>query len=160
MVDGLRPALLVVAAVGGGVMAGAYFAFSSFVMPALRGLPTARGIVAMQAINRAAPTAWFMAALFGTAAASVAVAVSTVGRLDDDAAWWALAGSGLYLASVGLTAAWHVPRNDALAAVDADAPSAIAAWDRYLAEWLPWNHVRALTCIAATVCFVVALARR
>ncbi|MDQ3468954.1 MAG: hypothetical protein M3487_04175 [Actinomycetota bacterium] len=92
----------------------------------------------MQAINRAAPAAWFMAALFGTAAASVAVAVSTVGRLDDHAAWSALTGSGLYLASV-------VPT---------------AAWDRYLAEWLPGNHARVLTCIAATVSFVVAVARR
>ena len=47
-----------------------FFAFSSFVMPALRKLPSADGISAMQSINKQAPTPVFMTLLFGTAALS------------------------------------------------------------------------------------------
>jgi len=57
-----------IAAVGAGLSAGVFFAFSTFVMKALGRLPDTEGISAMQAINKAAPTPAFMAALFGTAA--------------------------------------------------------------------------------------------
>jgi uncharacterized membrane protein len=43
--------LTVVAALGCGLNAGVFFAFSSFVMAALRRLPPAQGIAAMQSIN-------------------------------------------------------------------------------------------------------------
>lgn len=60
--------LALLAALGCGLVGGAFFAFSSFVMPALGRLPGAEGIAAMQAINILAVTPAFMAALFGTAA--------------------------------------------------------------------------------------------
>ena len=43
-------------ALGCGLIAGAFFAFSSFVMPALKRLPTTEGIAAMQSITAAALT--------------------------------------------------------------------------------------------------------
>ena len=73
--DGLLGALTVAAALGCGVNAGVFFAFSSFVMKALGRLQPAQGIAAMQSINRVAVTPVFMTALFGTAAACVAAAV-------------------------------------------------------------------------------------
>jgi uncharacterized membrane protein len=43
-------ALTVAAAVGCGAVGGVFFAFSGFVMPALRRLPAAQGVAAMQSI--------------------------------------------------------------------------------------------------------------
>ena len=62
-------ALTLVAALGCGLIAGVFFAFSSFVMKALARLQPAQGVGAMQAINVAAVTPAFMAALFGIAVA-------------------------------------------------------------------------------------------
>ncbi|HEX6215570.1 MAG TPA: hypothetical protein VFZ38_12150, partial [Vicinamibacterales bacterium] len=52
---------------------GVFFAFSTFVMQALRRLPPAQGVAAMQSINVTAVTPIFMTVLFGTAAACVMV---------------------------------------------------------------------------------------
>lgn len=157
MIDGYSRTLTLVATVGAGVVGGAFFVFSSFVMNGLGRLTPAQGISAMQAINKAAPTLWFMTALFGTAAVCVALAVSTLGRLGEEPAVWELVGSLLYLATIVLTIAYHVPRNNALALVEADSQGAAAAWSRYLAEWTRWNHVRTLTSIAGSAVLTLAL---
>src|SRR5690606_29761669 len=54
LMEPLAVALTWAAAVGSALVAGVFFAFSSFVMPALATLPAAPAIRAMQAINRAA----------------------------------------------------------------------------------------------------------
>ena len=66
MASGLPRLLSVVCAVGAGVVAGVFFAFSTFVMQGLRRVPASIGVAAMQGINLAAPTPLFMAALLGT----------------------------------------------------------------------------------------------
>ena len=81
--DGFLAALTVVAALGCGLNAGVFFAFSSFVMKALARLQPALGIAAMQSINLVAVTPAFMAALFGTAAACVALAMWALVDWDD-----------------------------------------------------------------------------
>lgn len=75
--DGFLAVLTVVTALGCGLNAGVFFAFSSFVMKALARLQPAQGIAAMQSINLVAVTPAFMAALFGTA---VAASSSASGR--------------------------------------------------------------------------------
>lgn len=141
-----------------GLMAGAFFAFSTLVMGGLRRLPDAQGLAAMQAINRAAITPLFLLALLGAAAAcAVLAAVAVVGWGERRSAWL-LAGSLAYLiGSFGVTIAWHVPRNDALATVDPGAAEAAGRWATYLAEWMPLNHVRALAAVAAAGLLTVAL---
>ncbi len=54
--------LAAVAAVGAATIGGVFFAFSTFVMRALRDLEPRQGLTAMQAINRAAPNPLFMTA--------------------------------------------------------------------------------------------------
>jgi uncharacterized membrane protein len=76
--DGFLFALTLFAALGCGVIAGVFFAFSAFVMGALARLPARQGIAAMQAINVAAITPAFMVALFGTALACGALIVFVV----------------------------------------------------------------------------------
>lgn len=155
--DGYPRVLSLVAAVGAGLAAGVFFAFSTFVMTALRRMPAPQGVRAMQEINKAAPTPWFMAVLFGTALVGVVLGISALRRWDEPAARWQLAGAALYLVCVVLTIAYHVPRNDALGRLDPDAAGTVAPWHHYLTYWTAWNHVRTLSATAATAAFAVAM---
>ncbi|WP_251959094.1 hypothetical protein [Nostoc commune] len=64
-------ALKVFSALGCGLMAGVFFAFSTFVMNALARLQPVQGIVAMQSINITVINPLFMAVFLGTAAACI-----------------------------------------------------------------------------------------
>lgn len=145
------------AAVGSGVVGGVFFAFSSFVMPALDHLPPAQSIRAMQAINRAAPTAAFMTALFGTALACVVLGGSAVIRWGEPGTAHQLVGAALSSVAVILTIAVHVPRNDALALVDPDTADAARTWATYARAWTAWNHLRAAGPIAGATVLALGL---
>lgn len=154
----LLVALTFVSALGCGLSAGALFAFSSFVMKALARLQPAQGIAAMQSINVMAVTPAFMTALFGTAVTCVAVVVWALVDWHDSFGPWLLAGAALYLiGTIGLTMAYHVPRNNALAGVDATNPDAGAHWRRYVADWTRGNHVRVAAGLAAAAALTEAL---
>jgi uncharacterized membrane protein len=156
VIDDTPQALTLVAAVGSGLVAGVFFAFSTFVMGGLRRLPAAQGIAAMQSMNKLAPTAPFMIPFIGTALLCVGLGISALTRIGDADARWQLAGCLLYLAAIVLTGAYHVPRNDALDLVDPMAPGAAETWRHYASTWTAWNHVRTLTSTAALAAFVVA----
>ena len=151
--------LVLATAAGAACTGGVFYAFSSFVMPALGRMPPAQGAAAMQSINVTAVRAPFMLVFMGTAALSVAVIVVALGGLGEDHAPWMLAGALLYLVGdIGLTMAFHVPRNDALAALDPDAPATAEAWSRYLSEWTAGNHVRAAAGMLAAAALAIAVA--
>lgn len=149
--------LTLLATVGTGVAAGVFFAFSSFVMSGLAKVPDPAGIAAMQSINRQAPTAWFMTVLLGTAALCTGLAVWALLHLRAPLAPYLLAGAVLYLAQIVLTSAYHVPHNDALAALDPGTASAAHEWRGYLSSWTAWNHVRTLLSLAGSVVYAVGL---
>jgi uncharacterized membrane protein len=157
--DGYRPVLTAVAAVGAGVAGGVFFAFSDFVMRALRRLPDQNGLAAMQAINRAAPSPLFMTVLFGTAILCVVLGSSAVPRREEPEAMHQIVGSALYLVTVAVTMAYHVPRNDALARVDPGSADAGEIWRSYAGPWQSWNHVRTVTSLGAAVTLVLALSK-
>ena len=149
------------AAVGSTLVGGVFFAFSTFVMPALRRLPPTDGLVAMQAINRAAPASGlFMAALGGTALLSLGLAANAATHLDEAHARYELLGAVLFLSSIAITGGYHVPHNDTLALVDPAGAGAGDAWLGYVRGWVAWNHVRTITPLAAGVSFVLALRAR
>lgn len=157
--EGLLFALTLAAALGCGLVAGVFFAFSSFVMRGLDLLEPPRAVSAMQAINVAAVSPAFMFALFGTAVACLALAVWGLAEWHERFAPFVLAGGVLYLVGVVvLTIAFHVPRNDALAKVEPGGADAPSEWTRYLSQWTAANHVRALTALGAAGAFTVALA--
>ena len=66
------------AALGSALIAGVFFAFSTFVMAALARLPPAQGIAAMQAINVTVLNPWFLGVFVGTAIACVVLAVTSL----------------------------------------------------------------------------------
>ena len=150
--------LTLLAAIGAGLVAGAFYAFSTFVMPGLRRLPARDGAAAMQQINITAVTPGFMAAFMGTATLGLAVGVWGVADAAEDHGRWLISGAVLYLlGSFGLTVGFHVPRNNALQERDPDAEDTPRAWDVYYADWVRWNHVRAAASVGALVAFVIAM---
>jgi uncharacterized membrane protein len=156
--DGLLFALTLVAALGCGLSAGALFAFSSFVMPALARLAPARGNEAMQSINVMAPTPAFMTALFGTGVLCLVLAIWGIFTLDEDYGVYLLIGGVAYLLGpVGLTMGYHVPRNNALARTEPDSAEGSSYWARYQSEWTRGNHVRVGAGLAAAALLTIAL---
>lgn len=68
-----------------------------------------------------------------------------------------LAGSALYLVAVGLTVAYHVPKNDALAALDLSAPATVGFWTDYVTSWTALHHLRTVTCLGAALAWALDL---
>ncbi len=151
--------LITATAIACAAMGGVFFAFSSFVMRALARMPPAQGIAAMQSINVVAVTPAFMTALFGTAAACLAVAVDAVTEWRTMTSAYLLAGSLSYLVgSIVVTIVCNVPLNNALAAVDPANGDAARFWLRYVRRWTAWNHVRAISGLVAAALFTIAIA--
>jgi uncharacterized membrane protein len=156
--NNLRFPLMLVAVLGCGLVAGVFFAFSTFVMPALARLQPPQGIAAMQSINITAINPLFMTAIFGTAAACIYLAISSLLKWHQPGAAYLLIGSLLYLVgTVLVTIAFNVPLNDALAKVDPNSTDGANLWARYLTDWTVWNHVRTIAAIVASALFMLAL---
>jgi uncharacterized membrane protein len=158
MINGLLFVSTFVSALGCGLIAGVFFAFSTFVMKALASLPPAQGIAAMQSINLAVLNPWFIGTFLGTAAACVLLAVSSLLSWHKPGAAYLLVGSAFYLiGAVLVTSAFNVPRNEALAAVDPTSADAANLWTEYIISWTTWNHVRTAAATAAGALLTVAL---
>jgi uncharacterized membrane protein len=151
--------VITLAALGAGAVGGVLYAFSAFVMRGLDRVPTASGVMAMQQVNLAAPRAPLMIPLVGTALLSLVLLVRAVPmvRGGQPTGWLLAAGAGLYLVSFLITAAYHVPRNDALALLSPGAPGTAEAWRAYLHEWTTANHVRVAAALLSAAALVNAV---
>jgi uncharacterized membrane protein len=150
MTDLVFSALTFAAALGCGLIAGVFFAFSSFVMAALHRLPPAQGIAAMQSINLVVINPLFLGTFLGTAAACAVAAARSLLAWDRPGAACALGGSLAYLAGTFLvTMVFNVPRNNVLAAVDPASGDSVATWNGYVRGWTAWNHVRTVAALVA-----------
>lgn len=150
--------LTLFAALGCGLIAGVFFAFSTFVMSALARLQPAQGIAAFQSINITVYNPWFMGVFLGTAAACIVLAVSSLLKWQKPGAAYLLIGSLLYLVgTVLVTSAFNVPLNDALAIVKPDSPDSASLWSSFLTNWTNWNHVRTAAALAAAASLTIAL---
>ena len=136
-------------ALGAATFGGALFAFSAFVMHGLDRTPTRAAIEAMQQINLSAPRAPLVGVMLDTTGLAVATAVLARSPL-------VVAGCVAFLASIAITGLFHIPRNDALADVDAAGPDAAAAWAAYSGPWQRGNRVPAAA-LAGSVLLMVSL---
>jgi len=141
-----------VAALGSGLVAGLCFTFGSFVLRALDRLGAPAAVRAMQSINAVILRSSAMAVWFGTLlAGGVALA------LADDRALVGAATLVYALGAVLVTGRGNVPLNEALDAVDPDAPGAHEAWQRYRVRWARWNALRTALVTASTALFALAV---
>jgi uncharacterized membrane protein len=148
--------LKLLAALGCGLIAGVFFAFSTFVMKALAQQPPTQGITTMQSINITVINPWFMIAFLGTGIACLILIVTLLFRWQQLGGAYVLVASLLYLVgSLGVTIAFNVPLNDALAAVKPNSPEGAVLWTNYLKNWTFWNHVRTIASLAAAALFAV-----
>ena len=158
IIDSLLFTFTLVAALGCGVMAGLFFAFSVSVMKALARLPSAEGIAAMQSINVAIINPVFLAVFLGTAVACLLVMIAALLRWHNPGAVYLLIGGALYLVGTFfVTLVFNVPKNNALASVAPANPESASLWADYLSKWTAWNHVRAAAALAAAASLTIAL---
>jgi len=156
--DNLLFALKLFSTLGCGLMAGVFFAFSTFVMRALARRPPAESIAAMQTINITVINPLFMAVFLGTAATCAVLAVSSLLRWPQAGSAYLLAGSLLYVIGTFLvTMLFNVPLNNALAAVEPASADGEKVWAGYLTAWTMWNHVRTAAALAAAGLLTLAL---
>jgi uncharacterized membrane protein len=158
MTDTLITILLWFCALGCGLLAGLYFAFSAFIMTALDRAGPAHGIAAMNSINLTILRSLFMPLFFGTTLGAAALAQIGLLRTHTPAAICMLVGGLTYvLGMFVVTMAGNVPLNNALAAANTTSGQAILVWQRYLSAWTRWNHVRTLTSLIASGMFIAAI---
>jgi uncharacterized membrane protein len=151
--------LTLASALGAGLVAGAFFAFSTFVMAALGRVPAPEGIRAMQEINITVINPWFMTALFGTGVTCLAVVVIAAADWDGSYGPYLVVAAVLYLVGcIGVTMAFNVPRNNVLARLEPASREAAGVWKRYLVEWTAWNSVRTAASLASGGALIGGLA--
>ena len=149
--------LTTIAAVLGGLTAGVFLAFSTFVVQGLDRNPAPVAVAAMQGINATAPHPLFMLPLFGGPLVGLAASAVALAGDGDVAGGWVVLGAAVGLVPALMTAGFHIPRNTALDRVDPTAPDTEAVWARYVREWVGGNHVRTLGALLGTVAMTVAL---
>ncbi len=146
------------AALGTALLAGNFFAFSAFLMRALRGLSAERGIVAMQAITNATKKSIFLIVFFGTAVLCAMLAGSALLHWGAPGSCYLLAGALLVLlGTFAVTLVCNVRLNRELIAVAPDTKDARDLWRRFQASWSMWNHVRTVTALLACASLIMAL---
>ncbi|UWU14555.1 DUF1772 domain-containing protein [Rhizobium sullae] len=149
---------LVAAAIGSGIVAGIFFAFSTFIMTAFSRIPPEQGIAAMNSINVTIVRSPFMLIFVPTAILCVLIAVLAIIDWRGGSSVWMLAGASLYvIASFISTIVFNVPMNDALAKVSGNGAEAVSVWNTYLKDWTWWNHVRTIASLLSAIAFVRAL---
>ena len=150
--------LLVLAALGSGMMAGLFCSFSNFIMKALALTPPPAGIRAMQSINEVIVRPAFLLVFLGTGVACALAVVFGWQQFGNAALAWAIAGGVVYvLGSIVVTIVFNVPLNNRLAAVDADSEAGAQMWQIYLVRWVRWNHVRSVATIVSTLLLIMAI---
>lgn len=153
--------LLWFSAISCGLLAGVYFAFSTFIMTALGRIEQVRGVSAMNSINSTILESLFMPFFFGTTVASLAIAIIGISRRGQPGAAAMLGGGLIFIAGMFLcTVLFNVPLNNALAAVDPASGTATSVWARYLKHWTLWNHVRTISSTAACALYIAAIAAK
>lgn len=150
----LFPRLIFVAAIGSGITAGVFFAFSSFVIAALKRISPEQGVAAMNSISVTVINPGFMSAFAGTALLCLLLSASSLFKWDQEEGRFALIASLVYLiGSFGVTVIFNVPLNDRLA------KQGICFWQDYLAAWSMWNHIRTVSAAVSAAMFSWALYR-
>ncbi len=149
----------VLAALGTGLLAGNFFAFSAYLMRALTGLSAERGIVAMQAITAAIKSLIFLVVFFGTAALCAVLSGVALLHWGKPGAGYLLTGSAFFLmGTFPVTMIANRPHNNRLALAAPDTQEGRDLWKRFQSSWAAWNHVRTVTAFLACAALILAAA--
>jgi len=161
MVDDFTILLALAGVLGSGAIGGVFFAFSSFLMPALGRLPTEQGLATMQSINVAVIRPSFLGAFIGTAVLSLGTVLLAGTHWGESGATLLATGGTLYLVGTFLvTIVRNVPLNNRLEQLKPADAHAAKAWESYVRRWTIWNHVRTAAALLATLSFCLGLVQQ
>jgi uncharacterized membrane protein len=126
------------------LIAGVFLAFSDFIMRSLARTSGAGGVETMQVINREVFRWVFMALFLGMAGGSILMAAYAWIGIGGPAGTLILLAALVYLVGCfGVTVAFNVPMNHALAGMDLMEDATRDYWRRiYVPRWTFWNSVR------------------
>lgn len=156
------PIIGIASLLGSALVGGIFFAFSSFVMEALKRIHPPEGIRAMQSINITVINPAFLGLFFGTAILSLTLLVAVVFGYTSAAIealpHWFLVGAIHYFVGTFLvTLVANVPLNNRLAEASAADATAQSFWETYLKRWTLYNHIRTASATIAALCFTIGL---
>jgi uncharacterized membrane protein len=150
--------LAILTLLGSALIAGVFFAFSSFVMAALKRLPPDQGHAAMRHVNITVINWHFLGAFMGTALVAAALIVVTALNTDHPGAVLLITGAALYLVGTFfVTIRFNVPLNNRLEKTDPEDPGGAEQWESYLRVWTRWNHVRTAAAFLAAAAICIGL---
>ena len=151
------PELLAAAsALLGASVAGVYLGFSWLVMPGLVRRPDAEALAAMQSINRSIRPPFFL--LFvGSTLVAVASAVTEFVAWGGAVSLWRVAGDVLVASHLVITAAFHIPRNTRVEALDPARAPDLEEWRAIARQWTTGNHVRGLAAFVGAGILIATL---
>ncbi|MET3496685.1 anthrone oxygenase family protein [Variovorax boronicumulans] len=151
--------LILASALSTALVAGMFYAFSSFVMAALARIPNSEGIHAMNAINITVITPSFMVLFMGSTLLCVVLGGWSMFSISQrDSQLVLLACLFHVVGCFGVTVLFNVPLNDQLAATSHT--DGHAFWQTYLKTWTRWNTVRTASSALAAIVFVAVALRR
>jgi len=159
MIEMLRGAVLVVATVAMGLLAGLFYAFAVSVMPGLRRTDGRTFVDAMQQINVAITNGWFFISFFGAPVLTIIAAALHLHGGGRTVLPWTVAALVLYGVAFIITIRVNIPLNDALAAAGPPdrTTDLTQVRERFEATWVRWNIARAVASTAALGCLIWAL---
>ena len=129
-----------------GLIAGVYFAFSTFIMPAFAKIETTQSIAAMNSINKTILHSLFMPLFFGSSIISVVLIIFAFihwGQVGSELTF--IAGIVYFFGMFFCTVIFNVPLNNALARTDLNDNNAQQVWSHCLNTWTQWNHLRTVS---------------
>lgn len=140
---------LTIAAIGAGLMAGVYFAFSGFIMRSLDQLGATQATDAMNAVNEVILHSWFMVLFFGSTLLYAILTAVAVFDAELTGRWLLFATGLIYVFGMFLcTVVFNVPLNNRLAEVSNDDSTKAETWTLYFKQWTRWNHLRSVCSLA------------
>jgi len=143
---------------GSALIAGVFFAFSSFIMKALGAVSSSQGIPSMQSINIVVINRSFLGVFFGTAALSLLMAGLAVAGPASPATPLFLGGAIAYIGGTFLVTVFgNVPLNNQLAVINPGGAASGDTWKRYQDRWTKWNHVRTAAATLSALLYMGAL---
>jgi len=151
-------ALLWIAALSSGLIAGVYFAFSVFIMHAFSKIDTTQSIAAMNSINKVILRSLFMPLFFGSSIISVLLIISAFAHWDEaDALLTLTAGAIYFIGMFVCTVVFNVPLNNSLAKLKANSANTQQTWIHYLKNWTSWNHLRTVSSLVTCILCIFLL---
>ena len=152
-------ALLWTAALGSGLIAGIYFAFSVFIMQAFGKIDASQSIAAMNSINETILRSLFMPLFFGSSIISVLLVIVAFANWGEAGAELTLIAGAVYFVGMFVcTVVFNAPLNNSLAKLDSNSDDANQVWSRYLVTWTRWNHLRTVSSLVSCILCIWLLA--